>query len=126
MIYDEFNYNYDLIIIDESESLLHHIDGETMKKKEIETFDFFDKLLKESSNIIALDGDMSIRSLSFLYSFGSFKYIINKNQENNKSFRVQHDKEEWGNQLHNDIERFRLDDPIRSVYALNLPSWPKN
>ena len=54
---------------------------------------------------------MSNRSLSFIDSFGSFKYIINKNQENNKSFRVQHDKEEWENQLYNDIENFKLDDP---------------
>jgi hypothetical protein len=47
-----------------------------------------DKLLKESGKLIALDGDISNRSLSFIDSFGNFKYIVNNNQENNKSFRV--------------------------------------
>ena len=111
MISDEFDFNYDLIILDECESLLHHIDGDTMKKKEIETFEFFDKLLNTSNKIIALDGDMSNRSLTYIDTFGSFKYIKNKNQQNNKGLRVKHDKEEWENELYNDIEKFKLEDP---------------
>jgi hypothetical protein len=111
MITDEFNAKYDLIILDECESLLMHIDGETMKRKEIETFEFFDQLLKLSGKIIGLDGDMSNRSLSFISSFGKFKYIVNKNQENNKSLRIIHEKDKWEGQLFEDIEAFRAEDP---------------
>ena len=37
-----------MIILDESESLLAHIDEKTMEKKEIGIFNFFDALLKQS------------------------------------------------------------------------------
>ena len=37
----EFNAKYDLIILDEIESLLSHIDEGTMKNKEIKTFEFW-------------------------------------------------------------------------------------
>ena len=43
-----FNGKYDMIVLDEIESLLMHMDGETMKGKEIQTFNFFDALLKLS------------------------------------------------------------------------------
>ena len=37
-----FKKAYDMIILDESESLLAHIDEKTMEKKEIGIFNFFD------------------------------------------------------------------------------------
>ena len=76
-----------------------HIDCETMKRKEVETFGFFDQLLKLSGKIIGLDGDMSNRSLSFIDSFGKFKYVVNKNQENNTSLRIMHEKDKREGQL---------------------------
>ena len=47
-----FKKAYDMIIIDESESLLAHIDGKTMEKKEIIIFYFVDALLKQCGKII--------------------------------------------------------------------------
>ncbi|MFM7987965.1 MAG: hypothetical protein ACKPKO_52495 [Candidatus Fonsibacter sp.] len=45
-----FQLQYDTIILDESESLLAHFDGETMSGKEIGVWNFFDELLKHSDN----------------------------------------------------------------------------
>ena len=39
---------YDMIILDESESLLAHLDEKTMEKKEIEIFHLFHALLSSS------------------------------------------------------------------------------
>ena len=46
---------YDLIILDESESLLNHFGEKTMQNKEIPSFNFFDLLIQQSSNTIFLD-----------------------------------------------------------------------
>ena len=60
-----FKKAYDMIILDESESLLAHIDEKTMEKKEIGIFNFFNALLKQCGKILFMDGDMSQRSLTF-------------------------------------------------------------
>ena len=65
-----FDLEYDMIILDESESLLNHMDEKTMENKEIQTWDFFDELLKHSKKLVLLDGDMSQRPLSFAASYG--------------------------------------------------------
>ena len=44
----EYDGKYDLIVLDEIESLLSHIDEQTMKNKDIQTFSFLDKLLLTS------------------------------------------------------------------------------
>ena len=47
-----FKKAYDMIILDESESLLAHIDEKTMEKKEIGIFNFFDALPKQCGKIL--------------------------------------------------------------------------
>ena len=106
-----FNGKYDLIVLDEIESLLMHMDGETMKGKEIQTFNFFDALLKLSSKVICLDGDMSNRALSFMSTFGPFKYIKNNYQDTSKTLRIMMDEAKWDDTMRADIARFRADDP---------------
>ena len=53
-----FQLRYDLIILDESESLLAHLDEQTMTRKEIGIWNFFDDLLKHSGNMLLMDGDI--------------------------------------------------------------------
>jgi hypothetical protein len=65
-----FSLKYDMIILDESESLLAHFDEKTMERKEINIWNFFDELLKHSSKMLLMDGDISERSLSFASSYG--------------------------------------------------------
>jgi len=65
-----FSLKHDMIILDESESLLAHFDEKTMERKEINIWNFFDELLKHSSKMLLMDGDISERSLSFASSYG--------------------------------------------------------
>ena len=76
---DAFDLRYDMIILDESESLLAHMDEKTMEKKEIEIFSFFNKLLEHSGKLLFMDGDISGRTLSFAKSYGEMTYINNIN-----------------------------------------------
>jgi len=106
-----FDLTYDMIILDESESLLNHMDEKTMENKEIQTWDFFDELLKHSRKLVLLDGDMSQRSLSFAASYGELTYINNTNNESNKIFNLMQDKIKWQRQLDEDIVRLHQQDP---------------
>ena len=106
-----FNGKYDMIVLDEIESLLMHMDGETMKGKEIQTFNFFDALLKLSRKVVCLDGDMSNRALSFMSTFGPFRYIKNNYQDTSKTLRIMLDQAKWDDNMRADIARFRAEDP---------------
>jgi hypothetical protein len=89
-----FNAKYDLIVLDESESLLAHLDEGTMEGKAIATFEFLDELLRLSSKVICLDGDMSDRTLSLLGSYGSsVRYVRNVAKAEGKAIRVMRDPE---------------------------------
>jgi type I site-specific restriction endonuclease len=101
---------YDLIILDESESLLNHFDEKTMQNKEIEIFNFFDLLIQQSSKTIFLDGDMSNRSLSFAKHYGELTYIKNMNTDGSKNLVIYQDRDRWETQLHEDLNRFYQED----------------
>jgi hypothetical protein len=84
---EAFELSYDIIVVDESESLLNHCD-ETMEKKDNAIWEFLDLILKHSKKLIFMDGDMSQRSLGFASSYGRIVYVNNKNNETNKSINL--------------------------------------
>ena len=102
---------YDMIILDESESLLDHIDGKTMEKKEIDIFNFFDAILRQCKNILMMDGDVSERSLSFAKNYGDLTYIKNKNVQGNRVINLILDEEQFENQLREDLNNYYKEDP---------------
>ena len=106
-----FTAKYDMIILDESESLLAHFDEKTLEGKEINVFNFFDELLKACGKMLLMDGDISDRSLSFASSYGELLYIRNTNHETNKVFNLILDEQRWLSQLHADLSRYHADDP---------------
>jgi hypothetical protein len=108
-----FDAKYDLIVLDESESLLAHLDEGTMEGKAIETFDFLDELLRLSSRAICLDGDMSDRTLSFLGSFpgAAVRYVRNVAKAEGKSIRVMREQEEFRLKIAEDVVKFLAEDP---------------
>jgi hypothetical protein len=90
---------YDMIILDESESLLNHFDEKTMENKEIEIFNFFDMLLTHTNKIMMMDGDISKRSLSFAEHYGNCTYIKNMNHDGSKVLNIYLDEDQWTQQL---------------------------
>jgi hypothetical protein len=102
---------YDMIILDESESLLSHLDGGTMRSKEIEIFNFFNGLLTQCGKILFMDGDIGERSLSFAKNYGDLTYIKNKNTEGNKVINLILDEEQWKQRLATDLNTYYAEDP---------------
>jgi hypothetical protein len=98
-----FKQAYDMIILDESESFLSHIDEKTMQGKEIWIFNFFNALLKQRGKILFMDGDLSQRSLSFAKYYGDITYIKNKNVDGQKVMNIIQDEEQWKEQLRTDL-----------------------
>ena len=90
-----FNLRYDMIILDESESLIAHFDEQTMSGKEIGICNFFDELLKPSGKMLLMDGDISDRSLSFASAYGEIMYINNKNMGAPRTVNLMLDEGEW-------------------------------
>ena len=72
---DEFDLRYDMIVLDESESLMNHFDEGTMNHKEIDIGFFFTQFIKYTPKMVLMDGDISQRSLRFAASFGKMIYV---------------------------------------------------
>ena len=106
----KFNLNYDMVILDESESLLSHFDEKTMEGKEIKTWGLFDEILKHSKKTIWMDGDISERTLSLATAYGSATYIRNENCEGNNVFSLMLCEKRWHEQLEQDIQKFKAED----------------
>lgn len=74
---DKLSYNrYDLIIIDECESVLNHFSAGSLKNQN-KAFEVFCSFLINSKKIICLDGDLANRSKKILSVFGKSKMIVN-------------------------------------------------
>lgn len=61
--------SYDIIIMDESESILSHLSSKTLKDKRLAIFKLFVNLVKNANTLIAADADMGERTLTFLRRF---------------------------------------------------------
>eukprot|EP00818_Percolomonas_sp_WS_P005169 CAMPEP_0117449408 /NCGR_PEP_ID=MMETSP0759-20121206/7931_1 /TAXON_ID=63605 /ORGANISM="Percolomonas cosmopolitus, Strain WS" /LENGTH=715 /DNA_ID=CAMNT_0005241885 /DNA_START=535 /DNA_END=2682 /DNA_ORIENTATION=- len=84
---------YDLVVLDEIESLLAHFESPTMKTKR-ETFNQFVTYLNNSKKILALDADFGIRSYSFLQQHSQdIKIIMNECKNSNRRFVFNTQKE---------------------------------
>lgn len=83
---------YDLVILDEIESLLNHYESSTIKYAR-DTFNLMEWILKISTKILALDGDFSNRSYDFLEYFGKQKIIENTYKNSTKDFVLTKNKE---------------------------------
>ena len=117
---------YDMIILDESESLLDHIDGKTMEKKELDIFNFFDAILRQCKKVLFMDGDVSERSLSFAKNYGDLTYIKNKNIQGNRVINLFLNEEQFEDQLREDLNKFYKEDPKFRVCIVSQSSSKVN
>jgi hypothetical protein len=79
--------SYDLVIIDEIESILQQFNSvETMKGQSKNNFEFIEAIIKNSNKLITLDGDLSFRGFNYIKNFGSSINIINNVKKNIKNF----------------------------------------
>ena len=97
---DNICYNntakYDLIMLDEVESLLRQFNSQTTFSKNTntrDTFEYLEELLTVSDKIISLDGDLNNRSYHFVQQFGEGIYLENLTTKNNKQITITQDED---------------------------------
>lgn len=85
--------SYDLVIIDEVESILQQFNSDTFKGDSKNSFEFIDAIIKNSNKLITLDGDLSFRGFNYIKYFGDSINIINPVKKNLRTFTIIDDKD---------------------------------
>lgn len=92
--------SYDLVIMDEIESILQQFSsGETFKGESKNSFEFVDAIIKNSKKLITLDGDLSFRGFNYINRYGLSINIINNHKKNLKKFFITHDDNKFNNSI---------------------------
>jgi hypothetical protein len=86
--YTEETVKYDLIVLDEVESLLYHMKSSTHKNKNMNNYLLFRQICLNSDKFIGMDGDICQRSLYFVNSITNNYVYIKNNFKNNKKYHV--------------------------------------
>lgn len=95
---------YDLIVLDESESLLNHYSSSTIKDPRY-TFNIMYGLVNKAKKIIALDGDFSDRSYLYLKSIDNNLQIIeNMYKTQSKNYLFTNDVNKFDKLIDDDIK----------------------
>ena len=101
--YDTYELpQYDLIIMDECESDLHHFGASSFKNSEY-IFDALCEIIKVSEKLLVLDGDLSDRSYEFFSSFGNSIIINNQYQNKDKHLIFTNNSEIFENKIDEDL-----------------------
>jgi hypothetical protein len=91
-LFTDENYelnSYDLVIIDESESVLKQFNSPTFKNgSSKDCFNFVKGVLTNSKKIICMDGDLGDRTYSFTENFGKSINIVNDIKKNHRKFII--------------------------------------
>lgn len=97
---------YDLIVLDESESILSHLESPTIKNK-LGAFNIMDALLKKAKKILALDGDFGNKTYDYLKNVNkhdAFTVLKNQYVPTVKNWKFTSDKGTFDANLMNDLE----------------------
>ena len=94
---------YDLIIMDESESLLNHFRSDTIKEKE-KTFDLMKNIIFNSKKLLMLDGDFSNRSYTYCDYFGKSIILENECKKDKKHMIYTNHRKYFEQQIENDLK----------------------
>jgi len=99
--------SYDLVIVDEIESVLNHFSSETFKNQSSDTFEFIKNVIFNSSKVLSLDGDFGNRAIDYIESFGASVNIKNNIKINLKKFIITEYYDYFIEQIENDIKENR-------------------
>lgn len=103
---DEYELpKYDLVIMDEIESLLFHFESQTTFKGESKNiFEFIQAIITNSTKLIGLDGDLSFRGFNYIKQYGDSINIINPIKKNKRHFTIIDSQNDFYRQINNRIK----------------------
>ena len=94
---------YDLVIIDEIESILNHYRSTTIKDKE-DTFSILKDIVYNSKKLLVLDGDFNNRSYDFISYFGQSIILENQIKKDKKHFIYTNNRSKFDDKLDEDLK----------------------
>lgn len=94
--------SYDLVIIDEIESVLNHFRSSTIENKE-KVFEIMRNIIFNSNKVLALDGDFHNRSYHYLKHFGDVTVLENIKKKNKKHFIFTNERGYFENSIDYDL-----------------------
>ena len=97
--------SYDLVIIDEIESILQQFNSTTIQKTSKSSFELLSQVIKGSKKLISLDGDYSERSYKFINTFGPSINIKNLYKKSKKEFKFTFSCNFFQNQIIEDLKQ---------------------
>ena len=95
---------YDLIILDEIESINYHFMSDTIKFKQ-RTFETMVDIIRKSGKILALDGDFSNRAYDFINDFGESIIINNEIKKDKKKYIFTNDHETFSQKIDDSLSK---------------------
>jgi len=94
---------YNLVIVDEVESVLNHFNSKTFKGNNENIYNDLYYILENADKIITLDGDLNQRALNYVSNFGQMTIINNEYNVNEREFNFISDEELFLTKLIHDI-----------------------
>jgi len=94
---------FDLIIVDESESILNHFSASTLKDKLI-TFEKITEYGNKAQKIIALDGDLDDRTNLYFDLFGKHLYLVNTIQKDERIYHIHQNENTFKKLMTDDLK----------------------
>ena len=98
--YTNFVKEFDLIVVDEIESILSQFSSPTFKNESKTTYNYLTELLKSAKKCIFLDGDICDRGYSFINSISENQInILNVVKFNKKIYNIVNDRDYFINDI---------------------------
>jgi hypothetical protein len=95
--------HYDLIIMDEIESILNHFVSSTITNK-VEIFTIMSSFIYNAKKVLALDGDFFNRSYNFLETFGKVKVLKNTIKKDKRNYIFTNNRSDMENTIEKDLK----------------------
>ena len=97
---------YDLIVLDEIESLLYHFDSSTITSRSENTFKLLLLLcINKNTKVIGMDADLNLRSLEFIKDVSKdYKIIVNNYVKEDIILNMVNNKDYWINEIKTSIK----------------------
>jgi hypothetical protein len=111
---------YDIIIIDEIESILNHFSAATFKNSTSkDTFNYLFEIINASKKLLTLDGDINQRALSYVSNFGQMININNKFNTNERQFNFIQDEKIYSQRLYDDITEAKKENKKIAICSMS-------
>ena len=97
---------YDLIVLDEIESILYHFDSLTIAQYSSNTFDLLYLLcMNKTTKIIGMDADLDLRTIEYIKDIDpNYKLVVNKYVNNDIKIIITHNKNYFIDKIKKDLE----------------------